>query len=444
SNHDPSFKTGCPDLFDPQVLPSYSIDIDDVAWAGITAEFNDLAPVLAGTPRDTYFPVVFHFGDEVVTDAAIRLKGQSSWVSTIHHDANPKMQFVVAFDQFNPKGKFHGISKLHFDMTRSDWTFLNERLANTWLRQVGIAAPCTNNAKLFINGAYYGLYATEESKGAHLFKTFFPNNPDGDLWKGGVDPEAGKNEPNWERQKQFWKAMDITAMSQIVDLPTAVTAWASEAVLNDGDGYYGGAHNFLLYDQGAAGFAFVPTDLDSTIEWMTVNTSIGIRQHPIFWWANRPGMNTPGQHYLLVMNDPTWRARYVEAIAAQLAKWDPLQMQGLIDAWSAQIAEAIALDPHKAATPEQVQTAIAAARDGVAGRATFLQSFVECERGQPAADNDGDGVPWCNDCNDEAASVLPGAVDACGNGIDDNCNGVVDENCSGQPAAPAAASGTTP
>ncbi len=32
------------------------------------------------------------------------------------------------------------------------------------------------------------------------------------------------------------------------------------------------------------------------------------------------------------------------------------------------------------------------------------------------------------DCNDGNASVYPGAVEVCGNGIDDNCNGQVDEN----------------
>lgn len=34
------------------------------------------------------------------------------------------------------------------------------------------------------------------------------------------------------------------------------------------------------------------------------------------------------------------------------------------------------------------------------------------------------------DCDDGKASVYPGAVEVCGNGVDDNCNGQVDEGCS--------------
>ncbi|MBS1746371.1 MAG: HYR domain-containing protein, partial [Bacteroidetes bacterium] len=55
------------------------------------------------------------------------------------------------------------------------------------------------------------------------------------------------------------------------------------------------------------------------------------------------------------------------------------------------------------------------------------------------ADNDGDGygagspvacgVDNNSDCNDNNSSMHPGAVEICGNGIDDNCNGQIDEGC---------------
>ncbi len=45
-------------------------------------------------------------------------------------------------------------------------------------------------------------------------------------------------------------------------------------------------------------------------------------------------------------------------------------------------------------------------------------------------DADEDGFSLCdNDCNDNDASIFPGAPEVCGDNIDNNCNGDVDENC---------------
>jgi hypothetical protein len=427
----------CSDLFDQNALAAYQIEVSDAEWTKLMAEFFDVAAVLAGMPHESYHPITFHYGSETVTNALIRLKGQSSWVDTVSFDAHPKMQFVVAFDQIDPKGSFHGVSKIEYDMPRGDWSFLNERMANAWFRQIRILAPCANSATLTINGAYYGLYTSEELKGGRLIKEFFPGNSNGDFFKGGVQPDGRNPSPNWPRDKQFWDAKDIGAVAAIVDLPSSVVEWASEAILNDSDGYYGGSHNFYLYDQGAAGYVFIPSDVDSTFEWMSVFTGIGNKQHPIFWWAGRPFPQAPGQQYLAVMNDATWRSRYVDAVETQLSKWDVPQLQGWIDTWSAQISAAVDSDPRKWATPTQFRTAVAAARAMVVQRPAFLRTFVACERGEPGDDRDGDGAPWCNDCDDDNPSIHPGAAEVCGNEIDDDCNGVVDENCPGeQPSSP--------
>ncbi len=66
------------------------------------------------------------------------------------------------------------------------------------------------------------------------------------------------------------------------------------------------------------------------------------------------------------MSDPTWRSKYVDAIATQLGKWNVQQIQGWIDTWSQQIAADVAADPHTWASPAQFQMAVSTAHDVVA------------------------------------------------------------------------------
>ena len=423
----------CADLFDQGSLQSYSFDISSDQMAALNAEFHNVTLLESGADFAVYHPITFHLNGETVTDAAIKLHGQSSWDQTVTLDGDrAKMQFDVSFDRINPKGSFHGLSKLVFDMPRDDWTFMHNRVAQAWLRQVGILAPCSVNARLDINGAYYGLYVLEQGVGSGTVAAFFPSNRYGDLWKGAVQAETNDGSPNVARLKQFKNAKDLASLTAIVDVPSSLTTWGAEALLNDADGYYGGFHNFYLYDQGAAGYVFLPQDTDTVLDWLDTFDLPGATDHPIFWWSSRAQpAPTPGDKWLIVLGDPAQRLHYADAIAGLLARWNVAQIQGWIDSWSQQIAAAAASDPHAWATPADTQMATQTARDIVAKRATYLQSFVDCEHGVTGAatDADGDGYNWCDECDDGNANTHPGAKEICGNGVDDDCNGFVDDGC---------------
>jgi CotH kinase protein/Putative metal-binding motif len=419
----------CSDLFAP-TLQTYSVDISDTDWNAIQAEFMSAGMLIEQAffnYQPKYYPVVFHFGNDASKNAYIRLKGDSSWREAVLYDgANGKMQFVVAFDQIDSLATFHGVGKIGFDMPRSDLSFLHDRIANTWMRHVGIAALCATSGRLMVNGNYYGLYVAEERLGHRVLQEFFPGNADNDLFKGGATPSS-PGATDWNKLSQFWSATTPAALAANVDLPQSFLTWAAEMMLNDGDGYWGGDHNFMLYDEGSGKpYVFLPTDLDSTLDFLGYFTG-----DPVWWWSSRPGLQFIGQHYRTAMNDATLRTQYASAVATQFGRYDASQLQGWLDQWSAQIRDAVAADPHKpsSTTLAVFDTAVALARQGMQARADFVSKWLACQQSGSGADQDGDGYIWCKDCDDTSATTHPGAPEICGNQIDDNCNGLYDDGC---------------
>jgi len=421
--------SSCPDVL-AQTLQTFSIDVGAADWAAIQNEFLTVGAL---TDQDfvqhqsASYPVAFHYGAESM-NAVIHLRGDSSWREAVEYDgANGKMQLAIVFDETNPDAAFHGLGKIKLDMPRTDPTFMRDRIANTWLRSVGVPAPCSTSAQLMVNGSSYGLFVAEENVGHHLIKQFFPGNSDGDLWDGGQTIQTNSMNPNRARQQMFWDATTPAALTAIVDVPSSLVSWAAEALLNDADGYWGGDHNFFIYDQGARGFVFFPHDLDSSLDYLGRFDS-----DPITWWSVRPDWLLPiPQHYLIVIHDDGLRRQYVEALRAQLGRFDVATLQASIDTAANQIRAAVAADPHRPVdvAPADFEDAVALARDGIAERADYVERWLACQDSGTGEDADGDGFIWCNDCRDDAASVHTGAAEVCGNQIDDDCNGGVDDGC---------------
>ena len=303
----------CADVFADDLLPTYEIQIAQADWNALLNDFYSMAQNDAlGLDIHPYHPLTeFKYGGEIVPNAMIRLKGQSSWREAVEAGDNPpKLQFVISFTEVDPATRFHGLRKLELDMPRTDPSYLRQRLALTYLRALGLPAQCANNARLIVNGAFFGLYTNLERPDKEFIQRLFPGADSGDLWDGGWGLETNKapaSQPH-PRLDAWWAVNDVASLTAIADVDEALAEWAGEALIDDSDGFWIGRHNFFLYDHPTRGWLWIPHDLDATIDWVSELID------PLYYWGRYTAWDGPWAHYAAAIGDPVLSARYVEAL----------------------------------------------------------------------------------------------------------------------------------
>ena len=136
----------CADVFSDDQLTTYELQINATEWAALVNDFNSMqANRTANLDYHPYHNVdEFKYGDEVLHNVLIRLKGWSSWWQA-QVDNPPKMQFVLAFDGVDTHQRFHGLRKVELDMPRINPSYLRQRVALSYLRALGVPAECANS-----------------------------------------------------------------------------------------------------------------------------------------------------------------------------------------------------------------------------------------------------------------------------------------------------------
>ncbi len=363
----------CPELFKQHRFPEYQVDLDPAERTALEDEFLHRAErEAAGLDPTPYHPVRLRIDGVEVPDAMLRLKGNTSWDQAVELDDPPKMQFVISFNEVDPGARYQGLRKVELDMPRTDASFLRQRLALRALRAMGIPAQCANSARLVIDGEYYGLYTHLERLDKEFLERVFPGADDGNLWKGGWTIETNEDSYSWEALEAFWEAPDTATLAGLADLQAAVTEWAAEAVVPHGDGYYFGRPNYFLYEHPASGFLWLPHDLDSALDYRPADVS-PLTPVP-------PTDDLVRQHWDLVLADPAWLDRYVDALEAMLAAYDVDDLERRVDSWSQQIAEAAEADPNRPFSITTHHQALLALRGYMRDRAGFLAGWLDCRR----------------------------------------------------------------
>jgi hypothetical protein len=222
-----------------------------------------------------YVPANLEFDGQVITNIAVRHKGNSSMGGGQH----PSLK--IDFNDFQPGARLDGLKKLNLHNALSETSNLAEFLSYEAWREMGVPASRTGWTEVWVNGQNWGLYTSvEEIDQAFIDRHFKyregdlykPELPAGSLlWQGTNITNYARL--NWQLQADtdhaaFLRLVDVVnnqsaaAFSQVLDLKGVLTYLAGNVALGNWDDYTMFAHNYYLYENEPGRFTFLPWDMN--------------------------------------------------------------------------------------------------------------------------------------------------------------------------------------
>jgi len=272
----PSTAAG-PHPFDDARLTSYRITLAQTDWDSIVADpFND-----------TWRRCNVEWEGRTYADCALRPAGDRSRIA-----GNPKPSFRVKFDEFVPNREFHKFSSIKFDALIHDRSMMRARLEYPVYVSRGVPAPQYVHCRMYVNGAYKGLYGAEERVSKEFLRKRF-GTPVNQLYEwtasgtmhdvlwAGWDPatnyaprmwipEIEELPPDAEGVRSLCYALnnDLPLFDTLFEVDSFLNFIAVETLLGEGDNYVAGPNgtrtaNIKLCKVPATGkYMILPSDCD--------------------------------------------------------------------------------------------------------------------------------------------------------------------------------------
>ena len=265
--------------------------------------------------REEYEEGSLTFEGERVARVGIRYKGSigafvgclsgNDWINPSGFKTCTKLSMKVKLNWLDKDDTFFGLKKLQFHSMNHDNSQMRERLGYLLFREMGVPAPRSVHAKLYVNGEYYGLYAlTEQIDGrftkfnyddgsGNLYKEIWPLQSSGNPWpEDEYISKLKTNEdenPTAEMIRTF--AQDVANASE-TDLKSVIEQWmdineilsyiAVDRTIRNDDGAFHwycnqngcNPHNFFWYEDPTKNrMHLIPWDLDNAFENIVSNAN---------------------------------------------------------------------------------------------------------------------------------------------------------------------------
>ena len=305
-----NFRPEYNELYDDTRVATIRITIDPALLDSILAPGNE--------ESDVEHPASFEYDDgttvETVEQVGFRLRGNTSRYSA-------KKSYKVSFNTFVKGQKFKDVEKLNLNGEHNDPSIVRSKLAWDLFQEYGVAASREAHVRLYINDAYFGLYANVEhideqflqsrfgDDSGNLYKCLYPADlsylgPTADSYRP-TDPDRRPYDlklkdsdlEGYDDLAEFIDVLNNTSDALFVDEITRVfdvngflRALAVDIVTGSWDDYWYLQNNYYLYSNPRTGlFEYIPYDFDNTfgIWWDGIESGLDWGTRNIYNWGSQ-------------------------------------------------------------------------------------------------------------------------------------------------------------
>lgn len=348
------------ELYDAANFPRFDIELGPEAIAELELVTGSDDP-----RQDTYVTASLTYGAETITNIGLRLKGEGSF-----QKLDRKPAFKLKLDEFVAGQSFRGLRRMTLNNAFEDPSFIAERLAYDVFRAANLPAPRCNNATVYVNGDFYGVYVNVEAEDKTFLRRWFTSD-EGNLYEEGQSDFVGGAEAVFnletnETENDRTDLRNLIASIQAANEPETfledidafldTAQWlrftAAEAAVNQWDMYgytvfY--VNNFRIYDDPASGkFAFIPWGMDLSMKPFRDSDRPFIRLLELSRQGDRN--NAPVSTGLLLrrcLESAACQAAYREAARDIIAVYEGLDLESRALAYHEQISAQVAADTRK-------------------------------------------------------------------------------------------------
>ncbi len=354
---------------------------DRVNTFELTLAPESLAFLDADPKAEEYVEGALTFDGETIEGVGIRYKGSvGSWFGcTAESGAKSctKLSTKVKINQTDGDAEFYGQRRLNFHALNNDRTLMHDRLGYWLYREMGVPAPRLAHVRLVVNGQFMGVYALTENvdgrftranfddgKG-NLYKEVWPTDDSGapvgdEALFAGLETNEDED-PSFDLITTFAEQVGAAGpadagavLERWTDIEDLLAHTVVDRAIRHDDGPFiwkcaldepCAPHNYYWYgDPTAQKVHLVPWDLDFAFYKIGVDAGD--------YWGNTTGCDPQrfeGPEERPVVCDPIVAAiagfdADLERVRSELVS-GPLsveQADAQLDAWSAQIADAVA------------------------------------------------------------------------------------------------------